>query len=200
MVDLKYAIALTGGMATGKSTTAALLKLYGFNIIDADAIAHKVLEEQKEDIRRLFGEEYIKEGRVDRKALGKLVFGDENERRKLERLLHPKIKEEILRAAKKQEEFEVPYFIDIPLYFETRNYPLKKAVVVYTPKDIQTERLAKREGLEIDEARQRVLIQMDIEQKRALADYVIDNSRDLKHLQKEVERFVERIKDEYGIG
>ncbi len=200
MVEIRYAIALTGGIATGKSTVANLLKLFGFHIIDADTIAHQVLEESKEEIAKIFGQKYIKEGRVDRKALAKLIFGNKEERQRLEHLLHPKIKKRILDLAKKEERFNVPYFIDIPLFFETRNYDISPVVVVYAPKELQLERLTKRERLSKEEAMRRIEAQIDIEKKKEMADFVIDNSKDLKHLQSEVERFVQKIKDLYAVG
>ncbi|BCD61243.1 MULTISPECIES: dephospho-CoA kinase [Nitratiruptor] len=195
-----HAIALTGGIATGKSTVCNLLKLYGFHIIDADAVAHELLDENSDNIAKLFGNQYVKDGKVLRKELGKLIFGNKEERLKLEKLLHPQIKKRIEKLAQKEEKFKVPYFIDIPLFFEKRNYPIKKVVVVYAPKELQVERLCKRERLSLEEARQRIKLQIDIEEKRKMADYIIDNSQDLKHLQKEVERFIEQIKVEYAIG
>ncbi len=200
MVELPHAIVLTGGIATGKSTVANLLKLYGFHVIDADQIAHQVLDAQSEQIAKLFGEQYVQDGKVLRKKLGALVFHNSEERKKLEHLLHPKIKEEIIRQAKAQERFKVPYFIDIPLFFETKNYDLSPVVVVYAPKELQLKRLTKRERLPREEALRRIELQIDIEQKRQMADFVIDNSKDLKHLQNEVEDFVQTIKDRYAVG
>ena len=200
MVELPHAIVLTGGIATGKSTVANLLKLYGFHVIDADEIAHKVLDAQSEQIVKLFGPQYVQDGKVLRKKLGALVFGNSQERKRLEHLLHPKIKEEIIRLAKAQERFKVPYFIDIPLFFETKNYDLSPVVVVYAPKELQLERLTKRERLPRQEALRRIELQIDIEKKRQMADYIIDNTKDLKHLQNEVENFVQTIKDRYAVG
>ena len=201
MVTLPYAIALTGSIATGKSTVCNLLKLYGLRIIDADEIAHKVLDEEASAIAHLFGKEYVVDGRVDRKRLGKLIFNSKEQRLRLEKLLHPKIKAKILQEAKRQEHFKVPYIVDIPLFFETRNYPeIPKVAVVYAPKELQLQRLCKRERLSLEEAKKRIALQIDIEQKKRWANYLIDNSKDLKHLQNEVEKFVERLKDEYAIG
>ena len=201
MVSLPYAIALTGSIATGKSTVCNLLKLYGLRIIDADEVAHKILDEEAQTIARLFGKEYVVDGKVDRKRLGKRIFGFKEDRLKLEKLLHPKIKQAILQEAKHQERFKVPYIVDIPLFFETRNYPeITKVAVVYAPKELQLLRLTKRDRLSQEEAKKRIALQIDIEQKRAWADYVIDNSKDLKYLQNEVEKFVERLKDEYALG
>jgi len=92
----------------------------------------------------------------------------------------------------------VPYIIDIPLFFETKNYPIKKVVLVYAPKDIQLSRLIKREGLSKEEAIKRIDSQIDIEKKKEKATYIIDNSKDFKYLQKEVDKFVEKVKNEYS--
>ncbi len=198
---LSYAIALTGGIATGKSTVSNLLKLFGFSIIDADAIAHELLDENSQKIATLFGPSYVKDGKVDRKALGKRIFHDKEERLKLEHLLHPLIKARIMELAKRLERFKIPYFIDIPLFYETKNYKeIEKVVVVYAPKKIALQRLMQRERLSREEALRRIDLQMDIEHKRALADYVIDNSKDLKHLQKEVEKFIQTLKEAYAIS
>ena len=87
------------------------------------------------------------------------------------------------------------YFLDISLYFETNNYKeFDKVVVVYTPKEIQIQRLANRNNITLDEAKKLVNLQIDIEEKKQQATYIIDNSKDLKHLQKEVERFITQLK------
>jgi len=200
VVAFEHAIALTGGIATGKSTVCNLLKLHGFHIIDADEVAHQVLDASWQTIAKMFGKEYVQDGKVDRKALGRLVFGDHAKRKALEDLLHPKIKHTITQLAKREERFKVPYIIDIPLFFETKNYDISPVVVVYAPKEEQMRRLMKRERLSKEEALQRVSLQMDIEEKKRLADFVIDNSKDLKFLQQEVERFVEVIKERYAVG
>lgn len=200
MVDLRYAVALTGSIATGKSTVCNLLKLHGFHIIDADTIAHEILDQNVDAILKLFGKEYVNQKGVDRKALGKLVFHNRAEREKLEHLLHPQIRREILHRAKLEERFKVPYIIDIPLFFERKSYPISPVVVVYAPKELQLKRLMERERLPREEALKRIELQIDIEEKKELADYVIDNSKDLKHLQCEVERFTEAIKERYALG
>lgn len=195
----EHAIILTGGIASGKSTACTLLKLRGFTIIDADVIAHQVLEEQRGEISRLFGEDFVVSGKVDRKRLGALIFTDEEARRKLEGLLHPLIQEKIIRESERMDGYGVPYLIDIPLYFERKSaYGAKKVAVVYTPKEIQIQRLCEREGFREDEALQRLNAQLDIEEKRKDADFVIDNSGNLKQLQDEIDRFVEFAKDGYA--
>lgn len=189
----KHAVALTGGIASGKSTVCNLLKLYGLRIIDADLIAREMLDKEAAEIAKLFGREYLQEGRVDRKALGRLVFSDEEARRVLENFLHPKIREEIIRQSREQDALKGPYIVDIPLFFETGSYPIEEVVVVYAPRDIQKQRLMEREGLSEEEAEARLNAQMDIEEKRKRATWVIDNRGNLKELQRETERIFNEI-------
>ena len=186
--SFKYAIALTGGIATGKSTVTSLFMLHGFLTIDADKIAHKLLNIHSSEIGQLFGEQYIEDGIVLRKKLGSLIFNDEKEKEKLEKFIHPLIKKAIIEEAKIFESQQTPYLIDIPLFFEKQHYNIEKSIVVYTSKETQIERLMKRDGSTKENALSRINNQMDIEKKKDLADYVIDNMYDLKNLQKEVER------------
>ena len=189
----KNAIALTGGISTGKSTVCNLLKLHGFLTIDADKIAHKLLDENSSKIEEMFGKEYVENGKVLRKELGKIIFSNEENKLKLEALLHPLIKEEIIKESKIYEEQNKPYFVDIPLFFEKMHYPISKSLVIYTPKELQIQRLMKRDNIDENEAKLKISNQMDIEKKKNLADMVIDNSKDLKHLQNEVERIIGEI-------
>ena len=191
--SFKNAIALTGGIATGKSTVCNLLKLHGFLIIDADKIAHKLLDENSQKIEELFGKQYVENGKVLRKELGKIIFSNEENKLKLEALLHPLIKEEIIKESKIFEEQNKPYFVDIPLFFEKMHYPISKSLVIYTPKNLQIERLMKRDNISEEEAKLKISNQMDIEEKRKLADMVIDNSQNLKHLQNEVENLISKV-------
>ncbi len=191
---LKNGIVLTGGIATGKSTVSALMQLFGFRVIDADKIAHKILDKEADTIKKHFGKEYIIDNKVDRKKLGKLVFANRAKRLELESILHPKIKEQIIYEAKKQESFNKPYFIDIPLFFEREGvYDIKEVLVVYAPKDIQLQRLIKREGFSKEEAMQRIDAQLPIDIKKQKATYLIDNSKGLAHLQNECLRVKEEI-------
>lgn len=189
----KNAIALTGGISTGKSTVCNLFKLHGFLIIDADKISHKLLDENSSKIIEMFGSKYVQKGKVLRKELGKIIFSNEENKLKLEALLHPLIKEEIVKSSRLFESQNKPYFIDIPLFFEKMNYPISKSLVVYTPKDLQVQRLMKRDNINEEEALLKISNQWDIEKKKELADLIIDNSKDLKNLQREVERIIEEI-------
>lgn len=193
----KYAIALTGGIATGKSTVASLLGLNGLRIIDADAISHRILDENSAWVAEHFGPQFVNGSKVNRPELGKLVFANPDAKKELETFLHPKIRAAIEEESEKQDRFEYPYLIDIPLFFETNAYPIEHSVVVYTPKALQLERFMKRNGFSEEESLRRIQSQMDIDEKRSRATWVIDNSSNLKHLQAECERFVENIKALY---
>lgn len=188
----EYAVALTGGIATGKSSATMLLSLYGFRFIDSDKIAHEMLDQHTQQIAALFGSEYVADTKVDRVKLGALIFSDPTKRKALEALLHPLIYDEIARQSQLQDRFKKPYIIDIPLFFEGNRYPIEKSIVIYTPKTKQLQRLMKRNDYSDDEALRRIESQMDIEEKRTRATYVIDNSGDLKQLQRECDR----VKDE----
>lgn len=189
----KYAIALTGGISTGKSTVCNLLKLHGYLTIDADKIAHKLLDEHHEEIEKLFGSQYVENKKVLRKKLGKIIFSNEQEKIKLEQFIHPLIAKEIEKESRIFENAKKPYFIDIPLFFEKMNYPISKNVVVYTPKEIQIKRLMRRDNIDEEEAKLKISNQMDIEEKKQRANFVIDNSKNLIHLQDEVERIIGEI-------
>ena len=191
VMSFTYAIALTGSIATGKSSVASLLKKEGFELIDADTIAHQILDEQSLNISKMFGDNLVYDGKVDRKALGKIVFLDKAKREKLEALLHPLIYNEIEKLSLELDKKKKPYFVDIPLFYETNRYPIKKSLVVYTPVDIQLERLMRRDNLSIQEAQNRIDTQIIIDEKVKQASYVIDNSgtlAELKHACKRVQK------------
>lgn len=171
--------------------------MYGFKIIDADKVAHQMLTIHVDEVSNIFGQEYISEGKVNRKKLGSLIFANKQKRLKLEALLHPLIKEEIQKQASFCESKNVPYIVDIPLFFENKNYDIDEVVMVYCTKEQQFQRLVNREGLSEREAKNRINSQMDIDEKKTLASFVIYNTKNLKHLQNEVERFVEYIRQKY---
>ncbi len=195
----EYAIALTGGIATGKSSAVSLLRLNGLRVIDADEISHKILDNSSEWVKESFGDEFIDGQKVNRAKLGSLIFKDSDAKKKLEEFLHPKIRDEIASQSETQDRFKFAYLIDIPLFFETSSYPIKDSVVIYTPKELQLERFMKRNGYSKEESLRRIESQMDIEEKKTRATWVIDNSKDLKHLQNECELFVQKLKAKYNL-
>jgi dephospho-CoA kinase len=195
----KYAVVLTGGIATGKSTVANYFLTEGFEVIDADKVAHMMLDKYHSEIAELFGKEYVVDEKVNRKALGALIFSDKKEKQRLEQLLHPLIFQEIERESIKLDKLKQPYLVDIPLFFESKGrYPIQESIVVYTPPTIQLERLMKRDNSSNKEAQQRINSQISIEEKRNLSTYLIDNSKDLKYLQEECVRVKNSILNNFS--
>ncbi|MFL1970874.1 dephospho-CoA kinase [Helicobacter pylori] len=193
---LKNAIALTGGIGTGKSTTIKILESQGYEILDADKIAHQLLQEHRLKIAQHFGSDILEKDILNRKKLGAIVFQNANELKWLEDFLHPLIRERMLKKAYELEKNHQAYFLDIPLFFEVggkKRYPVSKVVLIYAPRVLQIERLLERDKLKESEILQRLACQMDIEQKRAMSDYIIDNSSSLKDLNNRVERFLKTL-------
>ena len=223
-MKFKHAVVITGSIGSGKSAVCELLRDRGFEIIDADKISHCVLDRCAAQVAEIFGAQYVVQkdvqaanlnpqaefnarsneeisaahrASVDRKKLGELVFKSPAELAKLEALLHPKITAEILSRARALEAKGKLYFVDIPLFFEGKRYEFfDKVAVVYAPKDTLISRVMKRNGLDHAAAKHRVELQMDIEQKRAMADFVINNSGDLAALEAAVERFLKELEYE----
>ena len=192
-MTFKYAVVLTGSIATGKSSTAGILKKMGFEIIDADSISHAILNEQHQQVSEIFGEDMVEKGIVNRKALGAIVFADEQKRKSLEQLLHPLIYKRIKVLSENLDAKKLPYLIDIPLFFETNRYPIEKILLVYTPLDIQLKRLMQRDKTQKIDAQKRIDTQISIEEKVKHANYVIDNSGTLAELERECLRVKEEI-------
>ena len=196
MQNFPNAYVITGSIASGKSTVVNLLKERGFSVIDADLIAHEQLEICKGEIIREFGEQILDEaGKIDRKKLGAIVFREPKKLKNLEQILHPKIKAEIFFKASQLESLGQVYFVDIPLFFEKkeRYAEFKNVAVIYAPKELLLSRLMSRNGLNLEEAKARVELQMDIEQKREMANFLIDNSSDRENLELELEKFLKQI-------
>lgn len=196
MQNFPNAYVITGSIASGKSTVVNLLKERGFSVIDADLIAHEQLEICKREIVEVFGEQILDEaGKIDRKKLGDTVFNEPKKLKNLEQILHPKIKAEIFCKSSQLECLGQVYFVDIPLFFEKkeRYAEFKNVAVIYAPKELLLSRLMSRNALSLEEAKARVELQMDIEQKREMAKFVIDNSNDRENLELELEKFLKQI-------
>ena len=189
----EYAVVLTGSIATGKSSVVEFLLNDGFYVIDADKVAHQILDEQHKAIANIFGKELVKNHKVDRKLLGSMVFANAEKRKELEMLLHPLIYDAIEKQADKQDQFKKPYIVDIPLFFEGGRYPIERSIVVYTTKEQQLKRLMQRDGYNAEDALSRIKTQIDVDEKRKKATYIIDNTGDIEQLKEECERVREQI-------
>ncbi|MGH7760058.1 MAG: dephospho-CoA kinase [Candidatus Dormibacteraceae bacterium] len=186
-------IGLTGGAGSGKSTVSAMLKDLGATVIDADEAAHAAYEPGSpgfESVVREFGSEYVRDGRIDRARLGELVFHDDEARDRLNAIVHPLVREWM--AARTAESIEAGADMivqEIPLLFENRLEPLySTTVLVYVPEPAQLRRLVEGRGLSEDRALAMIASQMPIEDKRKLAEHVVDNSGTREATRAEVER------------
>lgn len=186
---------LTGSIATGKSTVAAILKAKGAIIIDADEIAKQVVapgEPGYNAVKKHFPRAIKPDGWLNREYLAQVIFSDRNRRQRLESIIHPLVIDRIKGDTKIYDDQIV--FADIPLLFETNCQAWLDAVwVVYTPLEVQLSRLQKRDGLSKQEALLRINAQMSIERKRKLADYVIDNSNTLEQTKIQIDKLWHQV-------
>lgn len=189
---MKEVFFVTGSIASGKSKFMQIACEKGFETISADAIAHQILDENGAQIAKILGDcSFLKNGTIDRKALGKLIFADKILRQKLERFIHPKIRSIIIEYIQKAQS---TIFVELPLYFESKAYEnLGKSLLIYAPKELCLKRLMKRNDLSEEEANLRLNSQMDIEQKRALADMIIENMSSLNEFEQKCEQFFEKL-------
>jgi dephospho-CoA kinase len=189
-------IGLTGGIGSGKSTVSRLLRGLGATVVDADAIVHELQaagSPMLEHIVEAFGPGVLLDsGELDREALGSLVFSDEAARRRLNAIVHPAVGVEMSRRIEEARKAQVPLVVvDVPLLLETgRRGGFEAVVVVYCSKAQQIEA---RDGSSLEEAEQRVKAQLPIEEKRRLADHVIDNSGTPEETERQVRALYETL-------
>ncbi len=186
-------IGLTGGVATGKSTVAAMFKRCGAVVIDADALAHEVVQPGKpawRDIVRRFGTSILNGDKtLDRQALGQIVFAHRTKLRQLERIIHPRVAREQIRltreAAEKDRHAVVVY--DVPLLFEAGiDTRVDQTIVVTADQATQIARLKKRNGLSKSQALRRIRSQMPLSKKIRMADHTLDGTKDRRRLKQDV--------------
>ena len=186
-------IGLTGGIGTGKSTVSAYLAQKGCKIIDADLISHQMTEAGSPclaEIKDAFGEDvFLRDGNLDRKKVGRLVFADATKKKTLEQIITRRVIEKTLRILQdcraQQEDLVV---LDAPLLFECgmQRYTHETWLVVCRT-ETRLRRIAARDGLAEEDIQKRIANQMSTEQKEKLADYIIDNSRDLAWLYAQID-------------
>lgn len=194
---MTYVLGLTGSIATGKSTLSRLFKAYGFPIVDADVIAHEIVQPGTQGLTNIvthFGPTVLQSnGQLDRKKLGQLVFADPEKRALLNQLNGPLIRQEILDQVAKLKAQAAPLVIlDIPLLYESHYETHTDGVMIaYVPKALEIQRLMQRDNITEKAALQRIDSQMSIETKRKMADFCIDNTQDIAHSKAQIQRFLE---------
>jgi dephospho-CoA kinase len=196
-------IGLTGGIACGKTTVAVMLINHGAILIDADQLARKVVMPGRPALKLIVGrfgpKVILSDGSLDRKALGEIIFNEPTARKELEAITHPFIRQAMWDQMHKAEESfpETLVVVDVPLLYESGLQDhFQRVMVVYVSEKIQLERLMKRDGLSYDAANLRLHAQMPIEQKKLLANIVIDNTGDLSQTEQQIQLFWQKKGDQ----
>ena len=197
-------VGLTGGIGSGKSAVSSRLAQRGAVVIDSDALAREVVAKGTDGLAEVveaFGDGVLTaEGELDRPAVGRIVFGDEAARRKLEAIIHPRVR---ARAAEIEASAPADAVVvhDIPLLVETGQADRFDVVlVVDTPVDVQLERLTTQRGMTETEAKQRIASQASREDRLAVADLVVDNSGTLADLDRRIGEVWAGLQQRVGHG
>jgi dephospho-CoA kinase len=192
-------VGLTGGIASGKSTVAKILKDLGAAIVDADALSREVVSPGHDgwnEIVDTFGREVLQADQtLDRQKLRTLIFNNPEARKKLEAIIHPRVR--ALAETRIREHGAAGFAIvvyEVPLLFEGNLQQwLRPVILVACDVNIQRQRLQQRDGLDAAAAQKHIDAQMSLEEKRKLSDYVIENDGNLADLEKQVRAVLAKI-------
>jgi dephospho-CoA kinase len=185
-------VALTGGVGSGKSTVAQMLRELGATVIDADEAARAVVEPGTpgfEQVVAAFGDAYVQDGRLDRAALAELVFNDPEARRRLNEITHPLVRKWMAERQQEADEQRADRVVlDIPLLFESNlQDAFATVILVYAPPETQLRRLVEGRAFGEADARARIAAQLPMDSKRGRATYVVDNSGSREDTRRQVE-------------
>ena len=194
-----YMIGLTGGIGSGKSTVAEMLRAHGLQVVDADQIARDIMEPGSpvlDDVAAVFGADLIgSDGALDRAGLAARAFASEEQTQKLNAITHPAIRAEsarrfsqLERAGEKAAVYDMPLLIELGM-----NEDMDMTVVVDVDADERVRRLVAHRGLDENDARNRIERQIPNAQRRAAADEILDNNGTLADLERQVEALVDKI-------
>lgn len=190
-------IGITGGIASGKSTVTNFLRMQGFQVVDADALVHQLQipgGRLYQVMVNHFGQDIVSEnGELNRPLLASLIFSNHEEREWSKRTQGEIIREELATLRDQLAQTEAIFFMDIPLLFE-QDYSswFDQTWLVYVDRDVQLERLMKRNQLSKEEAESRLAAQWPLEEKKGLASQVIDNNGSQDQLLAQVNSLLER--------
>jgi dephospho-CoA kinase len=192
-------VGLTGGIASGKTTVAKILEQLGAAIVDADVLSREVVEPGQpawQEIVATFGYDLLQADRtLDRQKLRAIIFDKPEARKQLEAIIHPRVRAlaaEKIRAHQEAGHAVVVYVV--PLLFEGNLQDgLRPVILVACDVNIQRQRLVARDQLEVAAAQKHIDAQMSLEEKRRLADYVIENNGSLADLERQVGEVLAKI-------
>ena len=199
---MTYVLALTGGIATGKSTADQFFEKKNIPIVDCDKIAHDLMKPKNASwqvIKDNFGGEYLNDDQtINRKKLGQLVFSDKSALNKLNQLTHPLIFDKTIQKIESYQNEDM-VILDAPVYFESgwdKKNIADGILVITLPEPVQIDRLKQRNNLTDEEARMRIKSQIPLDKKTQLADFVIENTGTIKELESKLEHLLNKIKKE----
>lgn len=185
-----FVLGITGSIGTGKTTVLRELEKKGFKVLQADKIAKKEMEKRKEEIKEIFGKEMVSKKGIEHKKLANLVFNNKKKLIELNELVHPLVKKKLekeIRGVKL-------VAMEIPLLFESGMENLcDKVLAVLAKKEKMIERKEKN-GMKKEEIIKRIQNQLNIEEKKRRADFVLENNGTLKELQEKVSELAEKMK------
>ncbi len=177
MSPIGRTIGLTGGIGAGKSLVANYFFSLGAQVIDADQLARQAIERGSagfDEVVAIFGDQILKNGDIDRRALGEIVFADPDARKQLESIIHPRVQQSLAEAKRRLGEDEILIY-EIPLLVETNSMDrFDRIITVEAPLQQRIERLKAR-GLYQSEIEKRIASQATPEARRSVADIVIEN-------------------------
>ena len=179
-------IGITGNIASGKSQVEKYLKIRNFIVYDTDRITHSILDK----IKDFYGYDVFTNGKIDRKKLGNLVFNNTYLKKKLEDLIHPEVKKEILKLFEKHKN-EKYIFISVPLLFEAGFENLfDKIILVTVDNDTQLKRLMERNSLTKKDALLRINSQIPQEEKIGKSDFIVNNNSTIENLYEQLDKII----------
>jgi dephospho-CoA kinase len=196
-------VGLTGGIASGKSLVADELARYGAVVIDADVLAREVVEPGTPGLAAIeerFGQDVLIDGRLDRAALGKIIFSDPDARRDLERIVHPAVRARAAELEQAADEDAIVIHV-IPLLVETgQQHGFDVVVVVDVDQETQVRRLLDRNGLSTEEAEARIAAQAGREARLAAADHVLHNDGTVTQLKDQIADLWDKLLTRGALG
>lgn len=190
-------LGLTGGIGTGKSTVANMLKRKGIPVVDTDLISREVIQypEIIEKIKlEISNEVFDFNNKLNRKKMSEIVFENQEKLKKLNEIMHPVILKKMWDEVEKLKKDYKIIVVDIPLLFEINmENEVDKVLLIYSSKEIQIERIMNRDGRTREEAIKIINSQMPLYKKREKSDYIIQNNDSLEKLEKNLDKIVQKL-------
>ncbi len=192
-------VGLTGNIASGKSIVESYFEKKGIPVINADDVTHELIEKDREiqsKIKKLFAQEDIfnDNGSLSRSKIGRIVFSDQDKLEELENIIHPAVIKKIEEFFDKNRDAQIA-IASVPLLFEIDIQPMfDKTILVCADKKIRLQRLMNRNGYSLEHALDRINSQISQEEKRNIADFIIENNNDILELELQINKIIERLK------